>query len=156
MQPMAVHGDLMQRALTVARDADVDIPIGAIVVDRAGSVIGAAHNEREVSGDPTAHAEVLALRQAAKEIGSWRLDECTLVVTMEPCPMCAGAAINARIASVIFGAYNDDYGAAGSAWDLLRDRRMHHRPDVIGGILAEECGRLVTDFMAAQRLPGVQ
>ncbi len=128
-----------------------DLPIGAIVLSANGEVIARARNEREATGDPTAHAEVLALRAAAAQLGEWRLTDCTLVVTLEPCPMCAGAAAMARVGRVVFGAWNEEYGAAGSHWDLLRDRRMAHRPEVVGGVLEEECGRLVLDFMAERR-----
>ena len=128
-----------------------DLPIGAIVLDPSGSVIARARNAREATGDPTAHAEVLALREAATVMGEWRLTGCTLVVTLEPCPMCAGAAAMARVDRVVFGAWNAEYGAAGSHWDLLRDRRMSHRPEVVAGVLENECGRLVLDFMAERR-----
>lgn len=131
-----------------------DIPIGAIVLDHEGKVIAAACNERERTGDPTAHAEILALRGAAQALGEWRLEGCTLIVTLEPCPMCAGAVVMSRIARLVFGAWNDGYGAAGSAWDLVRDRRLHHRPEVVGGVLDSECGRLVQDFMARRRAGG--
>ncbi len=128
-----------------------DLPIGAIVLDPSGSVIARARNAREATGDTTAHAEVLALREAATVMGEWRLTGCTLVVTLEPCPMCAGAAAMARVERVVFGAWNAEYGAAGSHWDLLRDRRMAHRPEVVAGVLENECGRLVLDFMAERR-----
>jgi tRNA(adenine34) deaminase len=128
-----------------------DLPIGAIVLDSHGVVIARARNQREATGDPTAHAEVLALREAAAVIGEWRLTGCTLVVTLEPCPMCAGAAAMSRVDRVVFGAWNAEYGAAGSHWDLLRDRRMAHRPEVVAGVLEDECGRLVLDFMADRR-----
>ena len=128
-----------------------DLPIGAIVLDASGMVIARARNQREATGDPTAHAEVLALREAAAFLGEWRLTGCTLVVTLEPCPMCAGAAAMARVDRVVFGAWNAEYGAAGSHWDLLRDRRMAHRPEVVAGVLEDECGRLLLDFMAERR-----
>ena len=128
-----------------------DLPIGAVVLDATGTVIARARNQREATGDPTAHAEVLALRDAAAVLGEWRLTGCTLVVTLEPCPMCAGAAAMARVDRVVFGAWNTEYGAAGSHWDLLRDRRMAHRPEVVAGVLEAECGRLVLDFMAERR-----
>lgn len=128
-----------------------DLPIGAIVLDPNGTVIARARNQREATGDPTAHAEVLALREAAGVMGEWRLTDCTLVVTLEPCPMCAGAAAMARVGRVVFGAWNAEYGAAGSHWDLLRDRRMAHRPEVAAGVLEDECGRLILDFMADRR-----
>jgi tRNA(adenine34) deaminase len=128
-----------------------EIPIGAVVLDASGAVIARAHNRREVDQDPTAHAEVLALRSAASALGRWRLDGCTLVVTLEPCPMCAGAVVMSRLDRVVFGAWNDEYGAAGSRWDLVRDRRLNHRAEVIGGILADECGAMVRDFLMTQR-----
>ena len=131
--------------------AHSDIPIGALVIDADGVVIARAHNQRERDQDPTAHAEMLAVRAAAKERGTWRLDGCTVVVTMEPCPMCAGAIGQARVDAVVFGAWNEEYGAAGSRWDLLRDRRLAHRPEVVGGVLADECGTLVRAFLSAMR-----
>lgn len=137
----------------IARDAG-EIPIGAVVLDAGGDVIASAHNTRESTADPTAHAEVLALRAAARRLGRWRLDDCTLVVTLEPCPMCAGACVMARIGTVVFGAWNDEYGAAGSRWDLLRDQRLNHRAEVIAGVMADECGALVTGFMNNRRFRG--
>lgn len=143
----------MRRALLEAETARAqgEIPIGAVVLDATGAVIAAAHNTREQSHDPTAHAEVLALRAAAEVLGRWRLDDCTLVVTLEPCPMCAGAAVMSRLGRLVFGAWNDEYGAAGSRWDLVRDRRMNHQVEVISGVLADECGAMVREFLATQR-----
>ena len=143
----------MRRAISEADAARVagEIPIGAVVLDASGEVIASAHNTREQSGDPTAHAEVLALRDAAAALGRWRLDDCTLVVTLEPCPMCAGATTMARVGRLVFGAWNDEYGAAGSRWDLVRDRRLNHQVEVISGVLAEECGAMVREFLAVQR-----
>lgn len=143
----------MRRALLEAdaARAEGEIPIGAVVLDDSGEVIAAAHNAREASQDPTAHAEVLALRAAADALGRWRLDDCTLVVTLEPCPMCAGATTMARVGRLVFGAWNDEYGAAGSRWDLVRDRRLNHQVEVISGVLADECGAMVRAFLAAQR-----
>jgi tRNA(adenine34) deaminase len=138
-------------AEAVKAGAAGDIPIGAIVLDPQGVVLAAAGNARERAVDPTAHAEILALRAAAAVIGDWRLEGCTLVVTLEPCPMCAGAVVMSRIARLVFGAWNDEYGAAGSAWDLVRDRRLNHRPEVVGGVLEQECGRLVQDYMGLRR-----
>lgn len=137
----------------IARDAG-EIPIGAVVLDASGEVIASAHNTREASVDPTAHAEVLVLREAARRLGRWRLDDCTLVVTLEPCPMCAGACVMARVGTVVFGAWNDEYGAAGSRWELLRDQRLNHRAEVISGVMADECGLLVTGFMNDRRVRG--
>ncbi|ONK12678.1 tRNA adenosine(34) deaminase TadA [Streptomyces sp. MP131-18] len=141
----------MREALTRAAAATKagDVPVGAVVLGPGGPdgpVLGTGHNEREATGDPTAHAEVLALREAAGRLGAWRLTGCTLVVTLEPCTMCAGAGVLARVDRVVYGATDPKAGAAGSLWDVLRDRRLNHRPEVIGSVLAEECGRLLTDF----------
>ncbi|MFI5616174.1 tRNA adenosine(34) deaminase TadA [Streptomyces sp. NPDC051567] len=123
-----------------------DVPVGAVVLGPDGKPLATGYNEREATGDPTAHAEVLALRRAAAALGRWRLPECTLVVTLEPCVMCAGALVQARVARVVYGADDDKAGAAGSLWDLVRDRRLNHRPEVIRGVLAEECADQLTDF----------
>ncbi|MFD0269709.1 tRNA adenosine(34) deaminase TadA [Streptomyces sp. NPDC127106] len=123
-----------------------DVPVGAVVLGPDGDLLASGHNEREATGDPTAHAEVLALRRAAARVGEWRLPGCTLVVTLEPCVMCAGALVQARVARVVYGAGDDKAGAAGSLWDLVRDRRLNHRPEVIRGVLAEECAQQLTDF----------
>jgi len=123
-----------------------DVPVGAVVVDAAGVVIGVGRNEREATGDPTAHAEVLALRAAARRQGEWRLTGCTLVVTLEPCTMCAGAAVLARVDRIVFGALDDKGGAVGSLWDVVRDRRLNHRPEVVAGVRADESAKLLRDF----------
>ncbi|MEU1872204.1 MULTISPECIES: tRNA adenosine(34) deaminase TadA [unclassified Streptomyces] len=124
-----------------------DVPVGAVVLAPDGrTVLSAGHNEREATGDPTAHAEVLAIRRAAAELGEWRLSGCTLVVTLEPCTMCAGALVQSRVDRVVYGARDDKAGAAGSLWDVLRDRRLNHRPEVIEGVLADDCARPLTDF----------
>ncbi|MEU1198845.1 tRNA adenosine(34) deaminase TadA [Streptomyces sp. NPDC005813] len=124
-----------------------DVPVGAVVLSADGTtVLATGHNEREVTHDPTAHAEILALRRAAAEVGEWRLSGCTLVVTLEPCTMCAGALVQSRVDRVVYGARDEKAGAAGSLWDLVRDRRLNHRPEVIEGVLADECSRLLTDF----------
>lgn len=123
-----------------------DVPVGAVVLSSDGTVIGRGRNEREAVGDPTAHAEVLAIREASRTAGSWRLGGCTLVVTLEPCTMCAGAVVLSRLDRVVYGALDEKAGAAGSLWDLVRDRRLNHRPEVISGVLAEECGELLTRF----------
>ncbi|MFD5797519.1 tRNA adenosine(34) deaminase TadA [Streptomyces diastatochromogenes] len=124
-----------------------DVPVGAVVLSPDGTtVLGAGHNEREATGDPTAHAEVLAIRQAATRLGEWRLSGCTLVVTLEPCTMCAGALVQSRVDRVVYGARDDKAGAAGSLWDVVRDRRLNHRPEVIEGVLAEDCARILTEF----------
>ncbi len=136
----------MRRALGVASAAGEDVPVGAVVYDAAGTELAAAGNEREARGDPTAHAEILALRRAAAATGSWRLDGCTLVVTLEPCTMCAGALVLARVATVVFGAWEPKTGAAGSLWDVVRDRRLNHRPSVYAGVLADECAELIRTY----------
>ncbi|MYS93255.1 MULTISPECIES: tRNA adenosine(34) deaminase TadA [Streptomyces] len=124
-----------------------DVPVGAVVLAPDGTtVLAAGHNEREAGGDPTAHAEVLALRRAAAALGRWRLAGCTLVVTLEPCTMCAGAIQQSRVDRLVYGARDEKAGAAGSLWDLVRDRRLNHRPEVIEGVLAEECARILTEF----------
>jgi tRNA(adenine34) deaminase len=148
---------LMEPALAEARAAlsHGDVPIGAVVLSPSGDVIGRGHNERESRGDPTAHAEVLALRAASGVVGSWRLSGCTLVVTLEPCTMCAGASVLARVERVVFGAYDPKAGAVGSLWDVVRDPRLNHRPAVVGGVRAEECGELLRAFFGPHRgLPG--
>ena len=139
-------------AMTVAlREASLatdhaDVPVGAVILDAAGTVVAVGHNERELTGDPTAHAEVVAIRRAAEALGTWRLEGCTLVVTLEPCTMCAGAIVLSRLAQVVYGAVDDKAGAAGSRWDVLRDRRLNHRPEVLAGVRADECGALLTEF----------
>jgi tRNA(adenine34) deaminase len=128
-----------------------DVPIGAVVLDAAGEVIGEGSNVRERVGDPTGHAELVALREAAAALGEWRLTGCTLVVTLEPCTMCAGALVLARVDRVVFGAYDEKAGAVGSLWDVVRDRRLNHRPEVIGGVLAEESTALLDEFFRTHR-----
>jgi tRNA(adenine34) deaminase len=128
-----------------------DVPVGAVILDEAGTVLARARNRREIDGDPTAHAEIVAIRQAARALRSWRLTGLTLVVTLEPCTMCAGAVIAARLGRLVYGAEDPRAGAAGSLWDVLRDRRLNHHPEVIGGVLAEECGAVLRDFFAARR-----
>ena len=127
-----------------------DVPIGAVVLDPVGEVLAAAGNRREVDADPTAHAEILALREAARALSSWRLVECTLVVTLEPCTMCAGALVLARVVRVVFGAYDPKAGAVASVFDVVRDPRLNHRVDVRGGILEGECGALLSGFFATR------
>jgi tRNA(adenine34) deaminase len=138
----------MESALEQARLAltTSDVPVGAVVIDETGAVIGVGRNEREALGDPTAHAEVLALRAAATHRGEWRLSGCSLVVTLEPCTMCAGAAVLARVDRIVFGAHDEKAGAAGSMWDLVRDRRLNHRPEVVSGVLADESAALLREF----------
>jgi tRNA(adenine34) deaminase len=144
----------MRLAIDEAQAAQVtgDVPIGAVVVGPAGDVIGRGRNAREAEGDPTAHAEILALRAASAAVGSWRLEGCTLVVTLEPCAMCAGAAVLARVARLVYGTADPKGGAVGSLWDLVRDRRLNHRPEVVSGVLADECAALLREFFDAQRL----
>jgi tRNA(adenine34) deaminase len=145
---------LVRRALEVARGAATtgDIPVGAVLVDADGVELAAACNAREVTGDPTAHAEMLAVRAGAARLGTgWRLSGCTLAVTVEPCTMCAGALVAARVDRLVFGAWEPKTGAAGSLWDVVRDRRLNHRLEVHGGVLAEECAALLTGFMRLRR-----
>ncbi|MFE6964629.1 tRNA adenosine(34) deaminase TadA [Agromyces sp. NPDC057679] len=144
----ALHREWMRLALAEAAQAPAtrDVPVGAIVVDASGAVIAARRNERERDGDPTAHAELLALRTAAEATGDWRLEGCTLVVTLEPCVMCAGAILAARVPTVVFGAWDEKAGAAGSLYDVLRDRRLNHRVEVFAGVEAEASARLLLDF----------
>ncbi len=144
---------LIRRALKLATAAPRtgDVPIGAVVVDADGRELAAACNAREAIGDPTAHAELLALRAAAAVQGEWRLEGCTLAVTIEPCTMCAGAIGLARVQRVVFGAWEPKTGAAGSLWDVLRDRRLTHRPEVVAGVLAGECGALLESFFTDRR-----
>jgi tRNA(adenine34) deaminase len=136
----------MRRALAVASSSGVDVPVGAVVYDATGEEVASAGNERERLGDPTAHAEILALRRAAEVTGTWRLDGCTLVVTVEPCTMCAGALVLARVSTLVFGAWEPKTGAVGSLWDVVRDRRLNHRPEVYGGVLEQECAALMRDY----------
>ena len=132
-----------------------DVPVGAVVLGPSGDVLGRGHNEREARGDPTAHAEVLALREASVVVGSWRLSGCSLVVTLEPCTMCAGAAVLARVDRVVYGAVDPKAGAVGSLWDVVRDPRLNHRPSVVPGVLGEECGEVLRAFFGPHRgLPG--
>ena len=128
-----------------------EVPIGAVVLDPSGGVIAAAHNEREHGADPTAHAEVVALRRAGEVLGSWHLDGCTLAVTLEPCTMCAGAVVLARVGRLVFGAWDPKAGAVGSLWDAVRDRRLNHRPEVAAGVCEAECSALLAGFFAAKR-----
>ena len=145
--------EAMRNALDEARGAlrTGDVPIGAVVVDAGGTVVGRGRNVREADADPTGHAEVVALRAAATSRGEWRLHGCTLVVTLEPCTMCAGAAVLARVERVVFGAYDEKAGAVGSLWDVVRDRRLNHRPEVLAGVLADESAALLDGFFRDQR-----
>ncbi|GAB3248827.1 tRNA adenosine(34) deaminase TadA [Alteromonas gracilis] len=128
-----------------------EIPVGAVVLDAAGQVVARAHNRRELDRDPLAHAEVLVLREAAARAGDWRLPGHTLVVTLEPCTMCAGAIVLSRVDRVVFGAFDDKGGAVGSLWDVVRDRRLNHRPEVISGVRADECGAVLTQWFRERR-----
>ncbi|MBT8226865.1 MAG: nucleoside deaminase [Dactylosporangium sp.] len=147
----------MRRALSVATDVgpgtgqDAEVPVGAVLLGPDGEELATGRNERMLTTDPTAHAEIVAVRRGAAALGTWRLDGCTLVVTLEPCPMCAGAIVLARLAAVVFGAWEPKSGAVGSLWDLVRDRRQTHRPEVYGGVLGQECGEVLRTFFAARR-----
>ena len=138
----------MREAFALANQAQLagDVPVGAVVINNEGDVIGRGFNTREVSHNPLGHAEVNALNDAASQLGSWRLDDCTLVVTLEPCTMCAGAIVQSRIGRVVFGAFDEKAGAVGSLWDVVRDPRLPHRPEVVSGVLAEEAAQLLSEF----------
>ncbi len=142
----------MRHALACAEQARQhgDVPIGAVVLGPDGTLLAVAGNRREVDADPTAHAEVLALREAARSLGEWRLEGCTLVVTLEPCTMCAGAAVLSRVERIVFGAFDPKAGAVASLFDVVRDPRLNHRPEVSGGIMAEQCGELLRGFFGRQ------
>lgn len=146
--------DWMRSALEAARGATAssDVPVGAVVVDARGVELGRGHNMREASADPAGHAEIVALRAAGAALGGWRLSGCSLVVTLEPCAMCAGAAVLARVDRVVFGAFDPKAGACGSVWDLLRDRHTLHRPEVVAGVLESACVAGLGDFFATRRL----
>ncbi len=131
-----------------------DVPVGAVILDEAGTILARARNRILADRDPTAHAEMVAIRQAVRAVGSWRLTGLTLVVTLEPCTMCAGAVTLARLGRLVYGAEDPKGGAVGSLWDVLRDRRLNHRPEVIGGVLADECGAVLREFFAARRQQG--
>jgi tRNA(adenine34) deaminase len=141
----------MREALAQARTAGEDVPVGAIVLDSAGAVIGRGRNGREETADPTAHAEMTAIRAAGQARGDWRLDDCTLIVTLEPCTMCAGAVLAGRLRRLVYGARDPRAGAAGSVWDVLHDPRLGEPVEVISGVLAEECSALLRDFFARRR-----
>lgn len=138
----------MERALEEARACELtgDVPVGALLLDAEGNIIATGRNTKERDGNPLGHAEMNAIQEASRVLGDWRLEQCTLVVTLEPCVMCAGAILAARIPTVVFGAWDEKAGAAGSVHDLLRDRRLHHQVEVIAGVRAEECGALLTEF----------
>ena len=138
-------------ALAIKAQEVGDVPVGAVVIDPDGNVLGRGFNTREVTNNPLGHAEVNALNDAANNLGSWRLDDCTLVVTLEPCTMCAGAIVQSRIGRVVFGAFDEKAGAVGSLWDVVRDSRLPHRPEVISGVLANEAAQILTDFFKSKR-----
>ena len=143
----------MQQAISLAKEATTngDVPVGALVVDESGNVVGQGANLREQDNDPTAHAEIVAIRNAANKIGNYRLDDLTMVVTLEPCGMCAGAIAQSRIKRLVFGSFDEKYGAVGSVWDLLRDSRAIYKPEVLSGVLEIECAQLLSDFFTTKR-----
>ena len=147
------YKSLMQEALKLAKEAAIkgDVPVGALVVDDSGTIVGMGANLREQDNDPTAHAEIVAIRNAANKIGNYRLDDLTMVVTLEPCGMCAGAIAQSRIKRLVFGSFDEKYGAVGSVWDLLRDARAIYKPEVLSGVLEKECGELLTEFFTTKR-----
>ena len=153
VKPRDAELNAMVEALALAQECVEfgDVPVGAVVIDAQGQVIARGRNQREQLHDPTAHAEVQALRQAAATLGTWRLDGCTLVVTLEPCTMCAGAALNSRISRIVFGAHEPRTGAVGSLFDVVRDRRLLHSAEVLPGVMAAEAAQLLTDFFADKR-----
>jgi tRNA(adenine34) deaminase len=153
-EPLRIdHEAMMRQALALAAMAadDGDVPVGAVIVDASGTVIGTGRNTRERDSDPTGHAEIVAMREAAAAVGEWRLEGCTLAVTLEPCTMCAGALVAARIERLVFGAFDEKAGAVGSLWDVVRDRRLNHRPEVVSGVLADESAALLRDFFLTHR-----
>ena len=141
----------MGQAMALAAASGSDVPVGAILLDASGEVLATAHNNREVTHDPTGHAEIVAIREATAKLGDWRLDGCTLVVTLEPCVMCAGAIVAARIPRVVFGAWDERVGASGSLYDLLRDGRLGQPIEVIPGVREQECAAQLKEFFAAKR-----
>ena len=143
----------MQQAILLAKDAAAhdDVPVGAIVVNELGEVFGTGHNLREESNDPTAHAEMVAMRNAASKIGKWRMDELTIIVTLEPCAMCAGAISQSRFKRLVFGAWDEKAGAVGSVWDVIRDQRNLNKVEVITGVLEKECSEILTYFFEGKR-----
>ena len=143
----------MREAFALAVEAENvgDVPVGAVVINTDGEIVGRGFNTREALGNPLGHAEVNALNDAAEKLGSWRLDDCTLIVTLEPCTMCAGAIVQSRIARVVFGAFDEKAGAVGSLWDVVRDPRLPHRPEVVSGVLADEAAALLSSFFKTKR-----
>jgi tRNA(adenine34) deaminase len=147
------YKSLMQQAISLAKVAAIkgDVPVGALVVDDSGTILGMGSNLREQDNDPTAHAEIVAIRNAANKIGNYRLDDLTMVVSLEPCGMCAGAIAQSRIKRLVFGSFDKKYGAVGSVWDLLRDTRAIYKPEVLSGVLERECGELLSEFFTTKR-----
>lgn len=143
----------MQQAISLAREvkSSGDVPVGALIVNEAGEILSTGKNEREKNNDPTAHAEIVAIRKASEKIGSWRLDDLTLIVTLEPCVMCAGAILQSRIKRLVFGAFDQKAGAVGSCLDVIRDVRALSKVEVVSGVLEEECAKLLTNFFATKR-----
>ena len=147
------YKSLMQQAISLAKEAAIkgDVPVGALVVDDSGTVVGHGANSREQDNDPTAHAEIVAIRNAANKLGNYRLDDLTMVVTLEPCGMCAGAIAQSRIKRLVFGSFDEKYGAVGSVWDLLRDSRAIYKTEVLSGVIEKECAQLLSDFFVDKR-----
>jgi tRNA(adenine34) deaminase len=147
------YQSLMQQVISLAREvkSSGDVPVGALIVNEAGEIVSFGKNEREKDNDPTAHAEVLAIRRAGEKIGSWRLDDLTLIVTLEPCVMCAGAILQSRLKRLVFGAFDQKAGAVGSSFDVIRDVRALSKVEVVSGVLEKECAKLLTDFFATKR-----
>jgi tRNA(adenine34) deaminase len=145
------YESLMTLAIAEAKLAEVDVPVGALLVTSTGEVVASAHNQKELTGDPSGHAEILAMRKLAEAKGDWRLEDLTLIVTLEPCVMCAGAIVAARLKAVVFGAYDERVGAAGSAYDIVRDARLGASVDVVGGVLENECQELLKEFFQSRR-----
>ena len=144
---------LMQQAISLAKDAAThnDVPVGALVVSEQGEVLGTGHNLREENNDPTAHAEIIAMREAASKINNWRMDDLTIIVTLEPCAMCAGAISQSRFKRLVFGAWDEKAGAVGSVWDVIRDQRNLNKVEVVSGVLEKECSKILTDFFEGKR-----
>ena len=147
------YQSLMQQAISIAQEVESsgDVPVGALIVNEAGEILSLGKNEREKDNDPTAHAEIVAIRRAGEKLGSWRLDDLTLIVTLEPCVMCAGAILQSRINRLVFGAFDQKAGAVGSSLDVIRDVRALSKVEVVSGVLENECAKLLTDFFATKR-----
>ena len=147
------YQSLMQQAIAIAQEVKFsgDVPVGALIVNEAGEIVSSGKNEREKDNDPTAHAEIVAIRKASEKLGSWRLDDLTLIVTLEPCVMCAGAILQSRIKRLVFGAFDQKAGAVGSSLDVIRDVRALSKVEVVSGVLEDECAKLLTDFFATKR-----